>query len=40
MKKRKKDFGNDTYKYVSQIFSDIKDIHKQDALRRGVEDTE
>ena len=38
--KKKKDFGNDTYKYVSQIFSDIKNIHKQDALRRGVEDTE
>ena len=38
--KKKKDFGNETYKYVSQIFNEIKEFHKQDALQRGISDTE
>ena len=38
--KKKKDFGNETYKYVSQIFGEIKEFHKQDALQRGISDTE
>ena len=38
--KKKKDFGNETYKYVSQIFGEIKNLHRQDALRRGIKDTE
>lgn len=38
--KKKKDFGNETYKYMSQIFNEIKEFHKQDALQRGISDTE
>ncbi|MGP1415641.1 MAG: hypothetical protein ACTTJ6_06935 [Treponema sp.] len=38
--KKKKDFGNETYKYVSQIFSEIKELHRQDALQRGIQDTQ
>ena len=38
--KKKKDFGNETYKYVSQIFNEIKEFHKQDALQREISDTE
>ena len=40
MKKKKKHFGDETYKYVSQIFTEIKDMHRQDALQRGIKDTE
>lgn len=38
--KKKKDFGDHTYRYTSQIFMEIKDLHRQDALLRGVKDTE
>ena len=38
--KKKKDFGNETYKYVSQIFSEIKELHRQDVLQRGIKDAE
>ena len=37
---KKKHFGDETYKYVSQIFTEIKDMHRQDALQRGIKDTE
>lgn len=38
--KKKNDFGNETYKYVSQIFSEIKELYRQGALQRGIKDAE
>lgn len=33
--KKKKVFGSETYKYVSQIFKEIRELHRQDTLKQG-----
>ena len=38
--KKKQCFGNETYKYISQIFTEMKELHREDALKRGIKDTE
>ena len=38
--KKKKLFGDETYKYISQIFAEIKELHKQYVLQRGIKDAE
>ena len=37
---KKKIYKKDTYKYISKLLKDIKEIHRQDALSRGITDTE
>lgn len=37
---KKAKFGNETYKYISQIFEEAKQIHKNFALQKGLRDTE
>lgn len=37
---KKKEYGNKTYKYISQIFVEIKARHRKDALNRGIKDTD
>lgn len=39
-KKKKKKFGNEAYKYISDIFAEAKNIHAKDAIARGVRDTD
>lgn len=38
--KKKKKFGNEAYKYISDIFAEAKDIHAKNAIARGVRDTD
>lgn len=37
---KKKIYKKDTYKYISKLLKEIKEIHRQDALSRGITDTE
>lgn len=37
---KKKIYKNETYKYISSLLKEIKEIHRQDALSRGITDTE
>ena len=37
---KKKIYKKDTYKYISKLLKEIKEIHRQDALSRGIIDTE
>ena len=37
---KKAKFGNETYKYLSQIFKEAKEIHRDFALQKGINDTE
>lgn len=37
---KKKIHKKDTYKYISKLLKEIKEIHRQDALSRGITDTE
>lgn len=37
---KKKIYKKDTYKYISSLLKEIKEIHRQDALSRGITDTE
>lgn len=37
---KKAEFGNETYKYLSQIFEETKELHKKFALQKGISDTE
>ena len=37
---KKKIYKNDTYKYISKLLKEIKEIHRKDALNRGIMDTE
>ena len=37
---KKAEFGNETYKYLSQIFEEAKELHKKFALQKGLSDTE
>ena len=37
---KKKIYKNETYKYISKLLKEIKEIHRQDALNRGITDTE
>ena len=37
---KKKIYKKDTYKYISKLLKEIKEIHRQDALNRGITDTE
>lgn len=37
---KKKIYKKDTYKYISKLSKEIKEIHRQDALSRGITDTE
>ena len=37
---KKKIYKNETYKYISSLLKEIKEIHRQDALNRGITDTE
>ncbi|MGX3097338.1 BsaWI family type II restriction enzyme [Helicobacter sp. 23-1046] len=39
-KNKKAKFGNETYKYLSQIFKEAKEIHRDFALQKGINDTE
>lgn len=36
---KKKIYKKDTYKYISKLLKEIKKIHRQDALSRGITDT-
>ena len=37
---KKKIYKNDTYKYISKLLKEIKEMHIKDALNRGITDTE
>lgn len=37
---KKKVYGNNTYKYISEILKEAKENHRQDALKNGIIDTE
>ena len=37
---KKKIYKNETYKYISKLLKEIKEIHRKDALSRGITDTE
>lgn len=37
---KKKVYKNDTYKYISNLLKEIKEMHIKDALNRGITDTE
>lgn len=37
---KKKIYKNDTYKYISNLLKEIKEMHIKDALNRGITDTE
>ena len=37
---KKKIYKNDTYKYISSLLKEIKEMHRKDALNRGIIDTE
>lgn len=37
---KNKIYKKDTYKYISKLLKEIKEIHRQDALSRGITDTE
>lgn len=37
---KKAKFGNETYKYLSQIFKEAKEIHRDFAIQKGINDTE
>lgn len=37
---KKKIYKNDTYKYISSLLKEIKEMHRKDALNRGITDTE
>ena len=37
---KKKIYKNDTYKYISSLLKEIKEMHRKDALNRGINDTE
>lgn len=38
--RKKAKFGNEAYKYLSQIFEEAKQVHKDYALQKGISDTE
>lgn len=37
---KKKYYGNLTYQYISEIFKDAKEIHRQECIKRGLRDSE
>lgn len=37
---KKQKYGEQAYKYISEIFDEAKQIHKEFALQRGLIDTE
>ena len=37
---KKKIYGNNTYRYISEILKEAKENHRQDALKNGITDTE
>ena len=37
---KKKLYGSNTYRYISEILKEVKENHKQYALKNGIMDTE
>lgn len=37
---KKKLYGDNTYRYISEILKEVKENHRQDALKNGIIDTE